>query len=193
MSEPHASLRSQAPRNIADARRKRRTLSPRLAARHANAAGFTLIELLVGMMLSIVVFTGVAEVLLSGVHDESTIANRASQLQQAELAVQRLVRNLREATSVTLTSSSALTYAMPVATGSESVTFSCSSVNETCTQTIGAVHTTEVTGVANTNIFTGTPSTGPTYIGITLSVAAKGEVDVTVTDGTGLRNITQGH
>jgi len=173
MSGLHESLRSQAPR---------------------NAAGFTLIELLVGMMLSLVVFTGVATVLISGMHDESTIATRASQLQQAELAIQRLVRNLREATSVTLTSTSAITYALPVATGSESVTVSCSAVSETCTQTVAGVKTIEATGVVNTGILTGTPSSAsPTYIAITLSVAAKGEGNVTITDGTGLRNVTLGH
>jgi len=173
MSRLHAWLRSQAPR---------------------DAAGFTLIELLVGMMLSLAVFTGVAAILISGMRDESTIATRASQLQQAELAVQRLVRNLREATSVTLTSASAITYALPVATGSESVAFSCSAVSETCSQTVAGVQTIEVTGVANTSIFTGTPSNAsPTYIGISLSVAATGEGNVTITDGTGLRNVTLGH
>jgi hypothetical protein len=139
------------------------------------------------------VFTAVAAALISGAHDEATITDRSAQLQQAELAMQRLVRNLREATSVTLSSTSSITYALPVATGSQSVTFSCSAVSETCIQTVGSVHTTEVTGVANTNIFTGTPSTSPTYIGISLSLAAKGEIDVTVSDGTGLRNVTLGH
>jgi hypothetical protein len=141
------------------------------------------------MVLSLVVFTAVGAALISGAHDEATITGRSAQLQQAELAIQRLVRNLREATSVTLTSTSAVTYSLPVSTGTESVTFSCSAVTENCTQTIGSVQTIEVTGVANTNIFTGTPSTSPTYIGVSLTLAAKGEIDVTVTDGAGLRNL----
>jgi prepilin-type N-terminal cleavage/methylation domain-containing protein len=185
MSGTHASLRSPSPRNTVVGR----GVFGRHPSRLSGTGGFTLVELIIAMALSLVVFTAVGAALISGAHDEATITGRSAQLQQAELAIQRLVRNLREATSVTLTSTSAITYAMPVSTGSESVTFSCSAVTETCTQTIGSVHTTEVTGVANTNIFTGTPSTSPTYIGVSLTLAAKGEIDVTVSDGAGLRNL----
>lgn len=144
------------------------------------------------MVLSLVVFTAVGAALISGAHDEATITGRSAQLQQAEVAIQRLMRNLREATNVSVPTSSSLTYTLPVATGSQTASWSCSAVTETCTQTVGSVKTTEVTGVANTNIFTATPSTSPTYVSVNLTLAAKGQIDVTVTDGTDLRNVTLG-
>jgi type II secretory pathway pseudopilin PulG len=164
----------------------------RLIARASGQTGFTLVELLVAMTLSIVVFTAIAGLLVDGLHDQTTLENRSYQLQQAEVAIQQLVRNLRQATNLTLVSSSSITYSEPVATGSESVAFSCSATTDTCTQTIAGVQQTAVTDVTNTNIFTVTPSSNPTYIGISLSVSATGEKAVTVTDGTDLRNVTLG-
>jgi type II secretory pathway pseudopilin PulG len=161
-------------------------------ARGCTESGFTLIELLVGMMLAIVVFTAISAMLVDGLHDQTTMENRSYQLQRGEVAMQQLVRNLREATSVTLLSSSSITYSEPVATGVESVAFSCSSTTDACTQTIAGVARTAVTDITNSNIFTASPSPNPTYIGITLSISAPGENAVTVTDGTGLRNVTLG-
>jgi hypothetical protein len=144
------------------------------------------------MMLAIVLFTAIAGLLVNGVHEQTTMENRSNQLQRGEVAMQQLVRNLREATSVTLLSSSSITYSEPVATGVESVAFSCSSTTDACTQTIAGVAQTAVIDVTNSDIFTALPNPNPTYIGITLSISAPGENPVTVTDGTGLRNVTLG-
>jgi type II secretory pathway pseudopilin PulG len=164
----------------------------RLVADAAGQLGFTLVELLLGMTLAIVVFTAITGLLIDGLHDQTTMENRSYQLQRAEVAIQQLVRNLREATSVTLLSSSSITYSEPVATGVESIAFSCSGTTDTCTQTIAGVPKTAVTNVTNSNIFTASPSSNPTYVGITLSVSAPAENAITVTDGTGLRNVTLG-
>jgi type II secretory pathway pseudopilin PulG len=160
--------------------------------RLARENGFTLVELLVGMMLAIIVFTAITALLIDGVHDQTTMENRSYQLQRGEVAMEQLVRNLREATSVTLLSSRSITYSEPIATGVETIAFSCSSTTDACTQTIAGVAKTAVTDVTNSNIFTASPSSSPTYIGITLSISAPGETAVTVTDGTGLRNVTLG-
>jgi len=169
-----------------DAQRSRR------AVRCSHTAGFTLVELLVAMTLALVVFTAVTALLIDGVGDQSKVEGRAFQLQQSETAMSQLVRNLREATSVTLPNASSISYSIPVSTGIESITFACSTVTATCTQTIAGVHQTVITGIANSNIFTATPTSNPTYIGITLTLSANGQTPVTVTDGTGLRNVTLG-
>jgi Tfp pilus assembly protein PilW len=150
------------------------------------------IELLVGMTLALVVFTAATALLIDGMRDQGTIETRSFQLQQAQSAMEQLVRNLREATSVAVTNSSTITYSLPVATGVETITFACSVPSDTCTNTTGGVQQTAVTGVTNTNIFTASPSTNSTYIGVMLSVAAQGQTAVTLTDGTGLRNVTLG-
>jgi prepilin-type N-terminal cleavage/methylation domain-containing protein len=154
--------------------------------------GFTLVELLVGMTAALVVFTAMLGVLISGMDAQASIATRTYQLNGAQAAMQQLVRNLREATSVTVSSSSSITYSEPVSGGNESVTFTCSHTTKACTSTALGATQTVITNVTNTNVFTGSPATNPTYIGITLVVSATGENPVTLTDGAGLRNVTLG-
>jgi Tfp pilus assembly protein PilW len=161
-------------------------------ARPSDTAGFTLIELLMGMVMTLVVFGAISTLMIEGFTDQSAVENRAAQLQQAQLAIQGLVRNLREATSVSVPNSYTISYSLPVATGFQSNTFACSSSTDTCTNTVGGVAKTAVTDVVNTNIFTASPATNPTYIGVTVSLSAQGQTPITVTDGTGLRNVTLG-
>jgi type II secretory pathway pseudopilin PulG len=149
-------------------------------------------ELLIAMMLTLVVFGAVSTLMIEGFRDQSAVENRAAQLQQAQLAIQGLVRNLREATSVSVPNSYTITYSLPVATGFQSNTFACSSSTDTCINTVGGVARTVVADVVNTNIFTASPATSPTYIGVTVSLSAVGQTPVSVTDGTGLRNVTLG-
>lgn len=160
----------------------------------SDSPGFTLIEMLVTIALSLVVLTAVSSLLISGMRDQAAVETRNSQLGQAEIAMQRLVRDLREASSVTVLSSSSISYSEPVATGLlQSVTFACSTVTSTCTDTAAGVQQTAVTHVTNSNVFAGSPSnTSPTYVGITLVLSAPNQGPVTVTDGTGLRNATLG-
>ena len=160
--------------------------------RASDTAGFTLIELLVGMTLTLVVFGAVSTMMIEGFTDQSSAENRAAQLQQAQLAIQGLVRNLREATSVSVPNSYTITYSLPVATGFQSNTFACSSSTDSCTNTVGGVAKTIITDVVNTNVFTASPATSPTYVGVNVSLSAQGQTPVTVTDGTGLRNVTLG-
>lgn len=160
--------------------------------RASDTDGFTLMELLVAMLMTIVVFGAISTLMIEGFTDQSAVENRAAQLQQAQAAIQQLVRNLREATSVSVPNSHTITYSDPVATGFQSATFACSSSTDACTNTIGGLAQTVVTDVVNTNIFTASPTTSPTYIGITLSVSAQGQTPLTITDGTGLRNVTLG-
>ena len=88
--------------------------------------------------------------------------DRVLQLELSQKAVQRLVRDLRQATSLTYTSASSLSYTVP---GVGAVTFTCSGT--TCTRTVGGVGQTAITNVASTSVFSASPSTtSPTYIGI---------------------------
>jgi prepilin-type N-terminal cleavage/methylation domain-containing protein len=159
----------------------------------SGTQGFTLVELLVGMLIAVLVLTGVMSLMISGVNDQGLVEARTYQLEQGQAGMQQLVRALREATSVTLVSSSSITYSEPVATGTESVSFSCSTTTTDCTSTANGVQQTAITGVINGNVFTASPSaSSPTYIGITLEISASKQTPVTLTDGAGLRNMTLG-
>jgi Tfp pilus assembly protein PilW len=160
--------------------------------RASDTAGFTLIELLMSMLMTLVVFGAISTLMIEGFTDQTAVENRAAQLQHAQLAIQLLVRNLREATSVSVPNSYTITYSDPVATGFQSATFACSSSTDTCTNTVSGVAYTAIVDVVNTNVFTASPATSPTYIGVTVSLSASGQTPVTVTDGTGLRNVTLG-
>ncbi len=165
----------------------------RSAVWRSGSAGFTMIELLVTMTLALVVLTAVSSLLIDGLHDQAAVETRSSQLDQAQVAMQRLVRNLRDASNVTVLSAGSISYSEPVPTGFQSVTFSCSTVTSTCTSTSGGVQQTAITSVTNGNVFAAYPSnSSPTYIGITLVLSAPHDSPVTVTDGTGLRNVTLG-
>jgi Tfp pilus assembly protein PilW len=169
--------------------RTRRVGGPR---RLSDAHGFTLVELLVGTLMGLAVLTGVLSLLIDGLNGQARVEARTYQLDQAQAGMQQLVRALREATSVTLVSSSSITYSEPVATGTQSVSFSCSAASTSCTSTAGGVQQTAITNVINTNIFTASPTSSPTYIGIALEISASKATPVTLTDGVGLRNVTLG-
>jgi prepilin-type N-terminal cleavage/methylation domain-containing protein len=155
--------------------------------------GFTLVELLVTMVIALVAFTAVASLLVRGMDDQVSVQNRVSQLEEAQAVMQRLVFELREATSVAYVSSSSISYSEPVASGSQNVSFSCSTSTEICTTTTLGVTQTAITGVTNSNVFTASPSTSsPRYIGIELVVSAPEQNPVSLTDGVGLRNVTLG-
>lgn len=157
----------------------------------AEQRGFTLIELLVGMVMALVVFTATLGLLIASLHKETSAQLRASQLDQAQVAMGRLVRDLRQSTSLTVTNSGSISYTEPTTSGSTSVTFACSSSTSTCTRTVGSTSTKAITNVSNTDIFSPTSGT-PTYLSIKLTITATGHNSVTLNDGVDLRTSTIG-
>lgn len=157
----------------------------------AEQGGFTLVELLVTLVIALVVFSAAMELLVVSMHKQKSTQARVDQLERAQLAESRLVRDLRQASGVTVTSATALAYTEPTTSGDSSVVFSCSS--GTCTRTIGTVATTAIANVVNTDIFSGSPAnTAPTAVTIKLTISAAGHTSVTLTDSVDLRNSTLG-
>jgi Tfp pilus assembly protein PilW len=156
--------------------------------------GLSLVELLVGMVVSLAILAATLQMVVIGMHKQVAVQTRVTQLAQAQLGVARIERQLRQATKVTLTSATALSFTEPVSTGvNESVALSCSTTTGNCSETIAGSSQTVVSGIANSDNFTASPSnSSPDYIGIKLVIAAAGHSNATIADGVGLRNVTLG-
>jgi type II secretory pathway component PulJ len=144
------------------------------------------------MVLALVVFSGALLVLSSTMQAQSLQQSRISQLEEAQVAIQRLVRDLRQASSVTVNSSTSVSYTEPVSGTSQSVTVSCSTSTGQCLRTVNGVSTIAVSDLTNSDVFSGSPSSTPTYIGVKLVISAANHTTVTLSDGAGLRDVLLG-
>ena len=183
-----------------------KSLRDRVRARSAEAHGFTLIELMIAASLSLLVL-GVGVALMStGLRNQPKVAEKASEIQAARVAMERLTREIRQGDSViTATSSqlSLITYVNSAtcggATSSRSmlcrVTYSCS--GEACTRTEanpdGSGATAPVivvSGIESSSVFSYSPSAAaPSHVGVSLLFPAEqGDDSITLTDGVTMRN-----
>jgi prepilin-type N-terminal cleavage/methylation domain-containing protein len=173
-----------------------------------DAGGFTLIEMLVAMTMGVFVVAGAVMVFNAGVHSQPQINTESKAITTARTAMERMVRELRQASNVVTgttpssTSISVVTYVhsncagVPSATASQcSVTYSCS--GGTCTRRVAQPNGTSpgaavrvVSGLSSNNVFSCSPScTAPTYIGVTLAFpTSTGANAITLTDGAAFRN-----
>jgi prepilin-type N-terminal cleavage/methylation domain-containing protein len=162
----------------------------------SGEAGFTLVELLVTVVVGLAVFTAAMQLLVVGAHKQRDVADRADQLNQARVAVDGLVRDLRHGSSVTVSNTQTVSFTPP---GGTSITFGCSSATQTCSRGTRSV----ITGVTNTDVFsTQVNAQGQVYyLGIKMVVSTSGRpsctstpaaCSITLTDGVALRNVTLG-
>jgi prepilin-type N-terminal cleavage/methylation domain-containing protein len=151
----------------------------------SGQAGFTLAEMLVALAGGLVVFAAVMQLAVVGAHKQRDVADRAGQLERARVAEDALVRDLRHARAVTVATTQSLTF---TAQNGTPITFACSTATQACSRGTRQV----ITGVTNTDVFSAGQTTNPAYVGIKLVVAQAGRSPITVTDGAGLRNVTQG-
>lgn len=190
-----------------------RTVTPR-ARRLAGAddeAGFTLIEMLVAMTLGVVVMGGVIILLIGAMRSQPRIENQANNVQTARWVLGRLTREIRNGIRVDKATASAVSfeaYIRHAECGKSTVlsssappikceiTYACSGTS--CTRleaaptvTVGTGKTI-ISGISNpSSVFTWSPGTSPTYLGITLKIPdSKGTGTLTVSDGASLRNAT---
>ncbi|MDQ2676205.1 MAG: hypothetical protein M3Y34_05300 [Actinomycetota bacterium] len=178
----------------------------RLHGRCAEAQGFTLIELLIAASMSLLVLgTGVA-LMSTGLRNEPKVAEKAGEIQEARVAMERLTREIRQGDAVvtaTPTQLSLITYVNSAtcggATSSRSmlcrVTYSCSA--GACTRTEanpdGSGATAPfvvVSGITSSAVFSYTPSAAaPTHVGVNLLFPSEsGDDSITLTDGVTMRN-----
>jgi prepilin-type N-terminal cleavage/methylation domain-containing protein len=189
-------------------------LRRRLAAMRTNQTGFTLIELLVASAMGVVLMGAVGSLVISAVRDQPKISRKAADVQTARFVMERLTRELRQGVVIDKASASSVsfqTYVRRTTCGGTTtlpssssatrceVTYSCSASACTRLEAAPGVYAgtpvTIVSGLANgSTVFTFSPATTPTYVGINLNVAAQtaGAPGTTVSDGASLRNATLG-
>jgi type II secretory pathway pseudopilin PulG len=179
-----------------------------IAAARTQEGGFTLVELLVAMTLGIVVLGAAVMLFTNSITGQPALQARDFQIQQARTAMDRMVREIHQGSTVSTATASQLTvitYVDSTCSGGASstavscqVTYSCS--GSVCTRTLrnpdgtgSAAAVQVVSGLSSPNVFTYSPSsTAPTYVGVTLSFSPqKGQSAVTLDDGAALENLPQ--
>lgn len=182
------------------------------ASRRRDEQGFTLVELLVSTMVSMLALFVTLALLDLAVKSEPDIADRNVSIQEAEVALERMTREVRQAYEVVAASSTdltILTYANRAACGSNQldtarpcrVVYSCAGGD--CTRTASEEDGSGtgpsqqiVSGLSSDSVFTYEPSPSDARaVGMTLSFPAAGgsgnDDAITVTDGAVMRNLTE--
>jgi Tfp pilus assembly protein PilW len=171
----------------------------------SEAAGFTLVELLVSTVLAMIVIGAGVMAFTASIQSQPRIDSQAHAIEQARTSMERMVRELRQGSTVSGASASQLSIVTYVdstcAGGSTStaiqcrVTYACSA--GACTRRLAkpdgsspTAATQVVSGLSSDNVFSYSPSaTAATYVGVTLAFpAGPGHNAITLTDGATLRN-----
>ena len=180
----------------------------------AEEAGFTLVELLVAASISLIVLGGIVMLLTSVLRSQPENEDRAAQIQDARVVLERAVRELRQGKAVpgapgTSTQLTVDAYTRSGCNGGPPtakavlcrVTYACvqGGGSSSCTRRAGpGAARTIVTGLASPNVFSYGATTSPecnlTTIGVPslvclkLTYAGAGGETVTVEDSAYLRN-----
>ena len=173
--------------------------------------GFTLIEMLVAMAMGVVVMGGVLILLIGAMRSQPRLDKQATNIQTARFVLARMTREIRNGIRVdnpTASSISFEAYVRHATCGGKTtlastaqpikceVTYKCSGTSCTRIEATPSVYTgtavTVFSGLNNpSSVFSWSPSTSPTYIGITLKIPdPEGSGALTVSDGASLRNAT---
>lgn len=173
--------------------------------------GFTLVEMLVAMTMGVVVMGGVMILLIGAMRSQPKLEKQGTNIQTARWVLERMTREIRNGITVdkaTASSVSFQTYVRHTVCGGTTalastaaptkceVTYTCS--GETCTRLEAApgvytgTATTIFKGLSNaSSVFTWSPNSSPTYIGVTLEFpSSEGSGGLTASDGASLRNAT---
>jgi hypothetical protein len=159
--------------------------------------------------MGVVLMGAVGSLVISALRDQPAISQKAADVSTARYLMEQLTRELRQGVVVdnaTARSVSFQTYvrhstcggtALPSSTPAIKceVTYTCTTT--ACTRIESAPGTftgtlvTLVSGLANeATVFTYSPSTAPTYVGVKLNIAATKGPGTTISDGASLRNAT---
>lgn len=185
-------------------------MSPRASALlrrlEKDERGFTLVELLTAATLSIVLLSAVLLFMDTGLREQSSLTKANVALNQQRVGLERITREVRQATSFALVNSQVIEFTMYVPGSSPAqqrrVRYDCSQ-GDVCRRSSGPVGGAFTsTGVAivsvvqNADVFDPQPDLYPTYVSIALKVRAEGARDdpdrvITLRDGVDLRNTVQ--
>lgn len=186
-----------------------RRLRSRLAVTGSAQAGFTLVELLVAMTMGVVLLGALGAMVISAMRSQPEVSKRAQNITTARWILERMTREIRSGVAVDQTASSSVSFRTYVrrtscgGAGTPSATtpaIECQ-VTYTCTASAckrketapgvftGGSEATVFSGIDNSNVFTYSPASEPTFIGITLHFPnPSGPADLTISDGASLRN-----
>jgi Tfp pilus assembly protein PilW len=178
-----------------------RTVRNRLAHRCRADDGFTLTELLLATVLAMVVLGAGVTVFTASIRNQPKATNQASAIQEVRTVMERMIRELRQGSSVVSASPAQLaiiTYAASATCEDGTpcrVTYACSG---TCTRTeanpdgTGASAPVQViSGLSGGEVFTYVPPTEtvPASVGVRLALPTQdGSNAITLTDAATLRN-----
>lgn len=171
----------------------------------------TLIELLVASAMGVIV-VGATGVLISGaLRAQPGVTRKAADVQTARWVTERLTRELRGGIVIDKATASSVSFQAyvrrttcggPTSLPSTSsptkceITYTCSGSSCTRLEAAPGVYTGTAkpifTGLNNSSsVFTYSPATTPTYVGITITIPGTGtKASTTITDGASLRNAT---
>jgi prepilin-type N-terminal cleavage/methylation domain-containing protein len=172
-------------------------------------SGFTLIELLVGITMMLIVLAAAFTLLQIVTRSEPEIRDANASIQDAQIAAERMTRELRQTYAVNSASPTSLsvnTYLQQGASCTAGATtetarqcrvvYTCGA--SSCTRTVsevngsGAETATVITGLTSGSIFSYLPSaTQPTQVALNLQLAGERSDDaITISDGIVLRNVS---
>lgn len=177
----------------------------------ADEEGFTLIEMLVAMTMGVVVMGGVLILLIGAMRSQPNLDQQATNIQTARWVLERMTREIRDGIVVDRATASSVSFqgyvrhttcggtttlASTAAATRCEITYTCA--GESCTRIEAApgvytgTATTIFTGLSNSeSVFTYSPATEPTYVGVTLKLPdSSGSGALTASDGASLRNAT---
>jgi prepilin-type N-terminal cleavage/methylation domain-containing protein len=164
-----------------------------------DQSGFTLVELLVAMPIALIVVFMALLVLDTAVPSELRTRERAQALRDQEVGLERMTRELREATSFTFLTSQIVEFDLHIrsAGGLRKVRYDCSS-GDYCLRLEGPVGGTVsggtriVDALVNPDVFEPEPDfVNPRYVGVVARVRiSEGRRPITLRDGVDLRNLT---
>jgi prepilin-type N-terminal cleavage/methylation domain-containing protein len=165
-----------------------------------DQSGFTLVELLVAMPIALIVVFMALLVLDTAVPYEVRTRERAQALRDQEVGLERMTRELREATSFTFLTSQKVEFDvhMRAAGGLRKVQYDCSS-GDHCLRlegpvggTVSPAGTVIVDALVNPDVFEPEPDfVNPRYVGLVARVRiSEDRRPITLRDGIDLRNLT---
>jgi type II secretory pathway pseudopilin PulG len=169
--------------------------------------GWTLIEMLIAASLSLVIIGAAMSMFTAGLKSQPRARSQSAGVQQAQTAMERMTRELRQGSAVvtaTSTQIAVITYVDQATCGGAAastaisclVTYACSS--GACTRTVAkpdgsapGTSRTVVSGMSSSNIFIYVPgaANAPAYVYVTLAFPNNGAHNaITLSDAVGLRN-----
>ena len=164
-----------------------------------DQSGFTLVELLVAMPIALIVVFMALLVLDTAIPYELRTREHAQALRDQEVGLERMTRELREATSFTFLTSQKVEFDVHIrsAGGLRKIRYDCSS-GDYCLRLEGPVGGTVsggtriVDALVNSDVFEPEPDfINPRYVGVVARVRiSEDRRSITLRDGVDLRNLT---